>query len=89
MARALSNPLTVGAAEGRWAGEGGRWAAGRWDVAGAAVGAAAARPLAVGGGGSGAGGATDGPPGGNVGSLIVGAAEGLGGRLMRTVSFFG
>jgi hypothetical protein len=30
-----------------------------------------------------------GPPGGNVGSLIVGAAEGLGGRLMRTVSFFG
>jgi hypothetical protein len=24
-----------------------------------------------------------------VGSLIVGAADGLGGRLMRTVSFFG
>ena len=30
-----------------------------------------------------------GPPGGNVGSLIVGAADGLGGRLMRTVSFLG
>jgi hypothetical protein len=30
-----------------------------------------------------------GPPGGKVGSLIVGAAEGLGGKLMRTVSFFG
>lgn len=30
-----------------------------------------------------------GPPGGSVGSLIVGAAEGFGGKLMRTVSFFG
>ena len=30
-----------------------------------------------------------GPPGGSVGSLIVGAAEGLGGKLMRTVSFLG
>jgi hypothetical protein len=30
-----------------------------------------------------------GPPGGNVGSLIVGAADGLGGKLMRTVSFLG
>jgi hypothetical protein len=30
-----------------------------------------------------------GPPGGNVGSLMVGAADGLGGRLMRTVSFLG
>jgi hypothetical protein len=28
-------------------------------------------------------------PGGNVGSLIVGAAPGLGGKLIRTVSFFG
>jgi len=33
--------------------------------------------------------AAAGPPGGNVGNLIVGAAEGFGGRLMRTVSFFG
>ena len=30
-----------------------------------------------------------GPPGGSVGNLIVGAAEGLGGRLIRTVSFLG
>jgi len=30
-----------------------------------------------------------GPPGGSVGNLIVGAAEGLGGKLMRTVSFLG
>jgi hypothetical protein len=29
------------------------------------------------------------PPGGRVGNLIVGAAEGFGGKLMRTVSFFG
>lgn len=33
--------------------------------------------------------AAPGPPGGNVGNLIVGAAEGLGGSVMRTVSFFG
>jgi len=37
----------------------------------------------------GAPGAAVGPPGGNVGSLMVGAAEGFGGRLMRTVSFLG
>ena len=30
-----------------------------------------------------------GPPGGSVGNLIVGAAEGLGGKVIRTVSFFG
>ena len=30
-----------------------------------------------------------GPPGGSVGSLIVGAAEGLGGKVIRTVSFLG
>jgi hypothetical protein len=34
-------------------------------------------------------GAPVGPPGGNVGNLIVGAAEGLGGNVIRTVSFFG
>jgi hypothetical protein len=34
-------------------------------------------------------GAPVGPPGGNVGNLIVGAADGLGGKVMRTVSFFG
>jgi len=31
----------------------------------------------------------EGPPGGSVGSLMVGAADGLGGKLMRTVSFLG
>src|SRR5882724_8392346 len=30
-----------------------------------------------------------GPPGGSVGNLMVGAAEGLGGKVMRTVSFLG
>jgi hypothetical protein len=30
-----------------------------------------------------------GPPGGSVGNLMVGAAVGLGGKLMRTVSFLG
>jgi hypothetical protein len=34
-------------------------------------------------------GAPVGPPGGNVGSLMVGAAVGFGGKLMRTVSFLG
>jgi hypothetical protein len=34
-------------------------------------------------------GAPVGPPGGNVGNLIVGAADGLGGNVIRTVSFFG
>src|ERR1700684_1610449 len=38
---------------------------------------------------SGAGAPAVGPPGGKVGNLMVGAAEGLGGRLMRTVSFLG
>ena len=41
---------------------------------------AAGAPVAPGGGA---------PPAGNVGSLIVGAEVGLGGKLMRTVSFFG
>jgi len=30
-----------------------------------------------------------GPPGASVGNLIVGAAVGFGGKLIRTVSFFG
>jgi hypothetical protein len=34
-------------------------------------------------------GAPVGPPGGSVGNLIVGAAVGLGGKLIRTVSFLG
>jgi len=56
-------------------------------VAGAAAGAAAGFAAAAGGGA--ALGAPVGPPGGNVGSLIVGAVDGLGGKLMRTVSFLG
>ena len=52
-----------------------------------AVGAAAAVVGAA--GAIGAEVAPVGPPGGSVGSLMVGAAEGLGGRLIRTVSFLG
>ena len=61
----------------------------------AAAGAAAvfkAGALAAGGAGVSEGaalGAPVGPPGGRVGSLMVGAAVGFGGKLMRTVSFFG
>jgi hypothetical protein len=44
-------------------------------------------------GGTGGGGAPVeapvGPPGGSVGNLMVGADVGLGGKLIRTVSFFG
>jgi len=56
---------------------GGRGAGG----AGAAAGAGVAPPVA--------GAAAAGPPAGIVGSLIVGEELGLGGRLMRTVSFLG
>jgi hypothetical protein len=41
------------------------------------------------GGGKEVGAPADGPPGGNVGNLMVGAADGFGGKLMRTVSFLG
>jgi hypothetical protein len=58
-----------------------RGAAGAWAGAAAAV-------LSEGAGAAAADGPV-GPPGGKVGNLIVGAAEGLGGKLMRTVSFFG
>jgi len=57
-------------------------------VAGAAVGGGAGTLLAIDGRG-GALAAPVGPPGGSVGSLMVGAAEGFGGKLMRTVSFLG
>ena len=58
------------------------------------MGAGAATAGALGGGGAAARtgamlGAPVGPPGGSVGSLMVGAAVGLGGKLIRTVSFFG
>lgn len=86
--RARSNELmagTTGATE-RWAGRGA-------EEAGAA-GAAVVRGADEAGGAAcvgteNAGIPADGPPGGKVGNLMVGAAEGLGGRLMRTVSFLG
>jgi hypothetical protein len=34
-------------------------------------------------------GAPVGPPGGSVGNLMVGAADGFGGKVIRTVSFLG
>ena len=102
MARPLSNPLTVATWEGacRGAGTAGAETAERCAVGGAATrapvppvegvgglgpvpgaaGVATGAAEAVGGGGA---------PVGNVGSLIVGEAVGLGGKLMRTVSFFG
>jgi hypothetical protein len=97
MARTLSIGLIFDAAAG--AATGLRAAAA---VAGAAGAAAAVRVAAAGaaelrkGGAPGTGGAMGapleapvGPPGGNVGNLMVGAAVGFGGRLMRTVSFLG
>jgi hypothetical protein len=93
MARPISRALTVAAwattgagrgaagAAGRGAAETGAAAPGR-GAAGAAAGAA--MPIAGADGPAAAG-----PPGGNVGSLMVGAAEGFGGKLMRTVSFLG
>lgn len=98
----LSNGLTVaaaGAATGARCTGAGRAAC---CVPGAATGAAvvvrgaatgAAAPAGdLGAAGAGAGippGAPVGPPGGKVGNLIVGAADGLGGKVIRTVSFFG
>jgi len=104
MASPKSRPLTRrGAAGGLgpWAGAGGAGAlagaavvkpgrcpgGGGGTGAEAALGAAEAATAGGGGGGAvaGAGGAA--PPAGRVGSLMV--AVGLGGKLMRTVSFFG
>lgn len=95
-ARPLSRPLTVGAA----AIGAGRGAEGGGGACLAAVGAAvpgrgavgaagAACAAAVLSAGAGAAAGAAGPPGGRVGNLIVGAAEGLGGKLIRTVSFLG
>jgi hypothetical protein len=104
MASPLSNPVkpTATGIMGRGTAEGA--GAGLTEVAGAAMRAGAA-PEAGGAGGAaaldGAGtpttvaaGAAEpmaggGVPGAKVGSFIVGAEVGLGGRLMRTVSFFG
>jgi hypothetical protein len=94
MARILSSGLIFAAATGAAAG---RRAAGAVVEAGAAAlgrgwaaGVADERNVVeAGGAGSAPLDAPVGPPGGNVGSLMVGAAVGLGGRLMRTVSFLG
>src|SRR5437879_1224294 len=98
MAKIVSTGLNAGAATtvtgaGRGAGAGATEARAETGAApargaagGAACGGAAALLKA------GAGGAAEaplGPPGGSVGSLIVGAAEGFGGKLIRTVSFLG
>ena len=69
-------------------------AAGRCVVAAVFAGAAAAaavfNPAAAGGVVDNDGlDAPVGPPGGSVGNLMVGAAVGRGGKLIRTVSFFG
>ena len=90
-ASALSNPLTPAITGAR-----------RWGGAGrpVEVGAAAGRGAGVGGAGAGAcvaagagaaatGTAAAGAAGAGAGILIVGAAVGLGGKLIRTVSFFG
>jgi len=59
-------------------------------VARGAAGAACPGLLAMAGAGApGAEAPADGPPGGSVGSLMVGAADGFGGKLIRTVSFLG
>src|SRR6266566_5949042 len=68
-----ARPVAVGAAAGRGAGVGGAGAGACAGTGAPAIGAAAA------GGAAGAG----------AGILIVGAAVGLGGKLIRTVSFFG
>ena len=93
------NVTTTGATTGR-----GIAGAGRAACAAAAAGArgaapggrgaatGAAVPPGRGAAGAGAGmppGAPVGPPGGSVGSLMVGAADGLGGKVIRTVSFLG
>src|SRR5213596_3387477 len=91
-ASALSNPLTPAMTGAR-----------RWGGAGrpVAVGAAAGRGAGVGGAGACAGtgagacaaatgaAAAAGAAGAGAGIFIVGAAVGLGGKLIRTVSFFG
>src|SRR5215469_9461010 len=56
-------------------------------VRGAATGAAV--PAGLGAAGAAPGMPPGAPVGGRVGNLIVGAADGLGGKVIRTVSFFG
>ncbi len=95
-ARMVSRGLLTGTATAEgWAGRGGAGAAARVTVAGAAApirgaaGTAAGAAVADNAGAGAAVEAAAGPPGGRVGNLMVGAAEGFGGKLIRTVSFFG
>src|SRR5436190_6038745 len=96
MAKIVSKVLTAGAAATTGAGRGAPAAGADGRGAAAAAGAAAVGRAGAGawGGAAAAGAAVPaigpvGPPGGRVGNLIVGAAEGLGGKLIRTVSFLG
>src|SRR5581483_1929824 len=94
IAKILSSVPTVGAPAATGAGAGrcaGAAVVGRPATAGAAGAAAVRGGGAATGAGRGAAavGAPVGPPGGSVGNLIVGAALGLGGSVMRTVSFLG
>src|SRR5580658_9690104 len=102
MANPLSSPVKpekAGAETGRGAGAGAGLAvvAGPPTFAGAAAGGAGAAGAFEGAGMTTAATATGaaaelegaGAPGASVGSLMVGAEVGLGGKLMRTVSFFG
>ena len=93
IARPMSRVLTAGrpatgAAAARGAAAAERVAAGAAAAARGALGGRAAAALGADAGGAAAG-PPVGPPGGSVGSLMVGAAEGLGGKLIRTVSFLG
>ena len=93
IARPLSIPLNAGAAIGRDAGAG-REAAEGAATAGraAAAGTDAGAPVAVDGAGAATGAAGAGVAAATAageGILMVGAAVGLGGRLIRTVSFLG
>ncbi len=84
-AGAAAGLAVVAAAETRAGVAGPADAAAAGALAGAGAAGAAATAMATG-----AAALVDaGAPGANVGSLIVGAEVGLGGRLMRTVSFFG
>jgi hypothetical protein len=100
MAKPLSNPVkplatTIGrGATAGTAGTGLAGAATRVAAAPAGGGTGGAGALGVAGAAGAATGAAEEPiggdePGAKVGSLMVGAEVGLGGKLMRTVSFFG
>jgi len=90
-ARTTSSPLTAAAGRGAAGAGPGRGAggAGREADTGAAVPVRGAAGACAGAAGLEARPKDPAAVGGSVGSLIVGAAEGLGGKVIRTVSFFG